>query len=465
MTTATITASSNIDVAGIVSALMDVERQPLQRLETKAEGLRSTISEFGRLQSSMDALSAAADALTEAKTWGAATGVSSDDTAVGIKAASGALMGNYAVKVNQLASPQTIVSGALDDKNSVIGGGSLTIQFAADEDGVVPDPFTIDIEAGATLEEVSAAINAGNHGIGASLVTDAGGTRIMLRSSESGEAQAFQVTATADGTGVGASLADLSYTPGQAGGTMQATQTASNAKFELNGLALESASNEPEGVLENISLTLRKVTASPVDLEVQTDSESIREKLDTFITAYNATNSLIREQTSYNAETQTAGALQGNRMAIMAQSRLREIVSGTLSGAEGEDAPALSRLHDIGIDIAQDGSLSLDASKFEVASASRSDITRLFAGNGLDGSSKGFASQLTDIIENLLGTDGAISGATESLRAREQDIEDQQSAWEVRLESIEARLLRQYTTLDANMAVMQSALSQVSTLG
>mgnify|MGYP003658180909 FL=1 len=68
MTTATITASSNIDVAGIVSALMDVERQPLQRLETKAEGLRSTISEFGRLQSSMDALSAAADALTEAKT-------------------------------------------------------------------------------------------------------------------------------------------------------------------------------------------------------------------------------------------------------------------------------------------------------------------------------------------------------------------------------------------------------------
>lgn len=467
MTTA-ISSNSTIDVNGIVSALMAVEQQPLQRLERSAQGLNSTISEFGRLQNSMDALQSAAQELTNLNTWRASSASSSDDTAVEISASEGALQGNFAIKVNQLASSQTVVSQALESGESVIGGGTLSIQLGSNDGGFTADPereaLNLTLEAGATLADISAAINSADAGVGASLVTDAEGTRLMIRSTDSGKTQAFEISGTTDGTAEGLSLADLSYVPGQAAGTVQATEQAANAQFELNGLALESESNQPQGVLENVSLTLRRITTDPVDVSVISDAESIRAKLDGFVTAYNDMNSLIRTQTGYNSETQSSGPLQGNRMVILSQSRMRDVITGTLDGSNGE-TPGLSRLADIGIEFERDGSLSLNESKFEVASANTSAMSELFAGRGTDGASDGFGRQLDDALSNLLGTDGAITGATETLRLRERAIEDQQERFERRLESIESRLIRQYTTLDANLAVLQSSLNQVSQLG
>ncbi len=469
MATSPLSANNSIDVRSIVSALMDVERQPLNRLETRAQGLRSTISEFGRLQSSMDALKTAAEGLSDADTWIAATATSADDTAVEIAATEGALQGNYSVKVNQLASHQTIVSDAAETKESIIGGGTLSIQLGTNDGGFTADPerdaVTITVPAGATLAELSDAINASDSGVGASLVTDAEGTRIMIRSSESGKEQAFQITGTTDGTGEGQSLADLSYTVGQTGGLVTATQQAANAEFELNGLALESATNTPDEVLENVSLTLRKTTTDPVEVDIASDSESIRTKLDAFIAAYNETNSLIRSQTGYNAETNTGGPLQGNRMVILSQNKLRETLTGSMTPAEGEEAGRFSRLTDIGIEIGRDGSLSLNESRFEVAAVNTSDLSDLFSARGIGDASDGFARQLVDDLSNLLDTDGAVGGATDSLRDRERDLTDQQDALERRLEEIETRLTRQYTNLDANLAILANSLTQVSRLG
>lgn len=475
MATSSISTGGTIDVNGIVSSLMEIERQPLQRLEERATGLRSTISEFGRLQSAMDKLQTAADALNQGETFRAATAGSSNEDAVGISATAGALQGNFSVKVNELASHQTIVSQELDSAESVIGGGTLSIQFGTFEGGFAPDgdrePLQITIQAGATLADVSAAINSADTGIGASLVTDAEGTRLMLRSSESGKEQAFALTGTSDGTGEGFSLADLSYSPGQAAGTVQATQDAANAQFELNGLALESTTNKPEGILENVTLTLKQKTDTAIDVEVSSDGEAIREKMDGFIEAYNELNSLIRTQTGYNAETQTAGALQGNRMVLLAQSRIREIVTGQLEGVEvtpglnGETTPALTRLTDIGIELGRDGSLSLNESKFETNGSNMNRLNALFSARGGEDGDDGFARQLDSALSNLLGADGAVTGATDTLRARERDIEDQQERFERRMADIETRLIRQYSSLDSNLAVLQGAFQQVSQIG
>ncbi|MFK7962770.1 MAG: flagellar filament capping protein FliD [Burkholderiaceae bacterium] len=475
MATSPISTGGAIDVNGIVSSLMDIERQPLQRLEQRASGLRSTISEFGRLQSAMDKLQTTADELTRFETFRAANGASSNEDAVGISAAAGALQGNFAVKVNELASYQTIVSQEQDSFESVIGGGTLTIQFGTNDGGFTAnpdrDPIDISIAAGSTMAEVSAAINSADAGIGASLVTDADGTRLMLRSSESGKEQAFSLTGTTDGTGEGFSLADLSYSPGQAAGTVQATQDAANAQFELNGLALESATNRPEGILENVTLSLKQKTDTAVDVEVVSDSEAIREKVDGFIEAYNELNSLIRTQTGFNAETQTAGPLQGNRMVLLAQTKIREIVTGQLEGVQstqgpdGEETTPFTRLTDIGIELSRDGSLSLNESRFETNGSNLTRVGNLFSATGDENTDDGFARQLDTVLGNLLGIDGAVSGATETLRAREQDLEDQQERFERRLTEIESRLVRQYSSLDSNLAVLQGALQQVSRLG
>ncbi len=489
MATSPITASNSIDVNGIVTALMNVEREPLKRIETNTQGVRSTISEVGKLQAALDKFRTTAASLARAETWQSASASSGDETAVGIKAATGALQGSYSVDVQQLASPQTVVSSAMASPLSVIGGGTLTFRMGTQSPtGFRPDlqreALTITIAPGSTLQDVSKAINLANPDVGASLVTDANGTRLMLRSTESGDMQAFRIMATVDGTaGTGEnqptlpgktfpvlSLADLRFDPGQTGGEITQTQTAANAKFELNGLALESASNDPDGILENISLSLRKVTTDPVALEVSTDSESIRTRLDEFVSGYNELNSLIRAQTRYDAETQTAGPLQGNRMVLMVQQQLRQIVGTTLpdsalpptTGTTTTDA--FRRLSDIGLQVGRDGTLSVDSARMDLALASPDKLNQFFAAGGLDAASHGFGRRFDTLIGNFLGADGAITGLTESLRSRETDLTRQQERYERRLDDIQQRLLRQYTALDANLSTMTAALATVSKL-
>ncbi|MEZ5739173.1 MAG: flagellar filament capping protein FliD [Burkholderiaceae bacterium] len=458
-----------IDVQGIVSSLMEIEREPLSKLQSRASGLRSTVSEFGKIQSAMDKFQTAARSLSSLDTWRAASASSGDDTAVGVSAASGALKGSFAIKVTKLASHQTVVSEPIQDKLAVVGGGSLSIQLGTDDGGFAADPerpaLTITVPPGATLAQVSAAINSADAGIGASLVTDAEGTRLMIRSTDSGKDQAFQLTGTPDGTGTAAmSLADLTYVPGQLGTGFTRTQTAANASFELNGLELESTSNQPQDVLENVAIDLKKVTETPIEVAIGTNDEAIREKMDGFILAYNELNTLIRNQTRYDAESNTAGALQGNQVVTMIQNQLRGVLAATLP--EDPDNPdAVRRLSDAGLEVGRDGNLTLNEGRFELASVDPRTMEALFGGSGLDEAGHGFAKRFDTLLGRMLGVDGPVSGATDSLRQRERAIEDQQARFEQRLVEIETRLTRQYSALDSNVSRMSSALQSLSNLG
>ncbi len=457
-----------IDVNAIVSSLMEIERQPLQALQQRASGLRTTISEFGKLQSALDKFQGAARDMSSLTTWRAATASSADDGAVGVRAEGGALQGSYAIKVNGLASHQTLVSNPVEAKTEVVGGGTLTIQMGSVDGGFVADPerpaVQIPIAANSTLEEVSQAINSAGAGIGASIVTDENGSRLMIRSSDSGAEQAFQVTATADGTSAGLmSLTDFAYVPGQVGGSVQRTQEAANATFELNGLALESATNTPEGVLENVTFTFKKETDAPVDISIDSDSESIRERMDAFVTAYNELNALIQNQTRYDSASGVAGPLQGNRTVLRVQSQLRDILRTALPENPG-DPDAYSRLSDIGLEIQRDGSLQIDDSRFELAAVNPDRLETLFANSDADTSLNGFGRRFDTVVSQMLGVDGAITGATDSLRSREDLIEDQEERLNQRLEDIERRLIRQYSSLDANLSQLGGALASLNQL-
>ncbi|MEZ5649162.1 MAG: flagellar filament capping protein FliD [Burkholderiaceae bacterium] len=461
--------SGAIDVNAIVSSLMEIERQPLQALEQRASGLQTTISEFGKLQAALDKLQSASRDLSSLTTWQAATASSADDTAVGIRADGGALTGSYSVKVTGLASHQTLVGEPVPDKQATVSGGTMTIQMGSMAGGFVADPeraaIDIPIPAGATLEEVSAAINGADAGVGASLVTEANGTRLMIRSTDSGEDQAFQVTVADIGlAGQDLALASFAHTPGAGGpGAMTESQQAANATFELNGLPLESKTNSPEGVLENVTFTFKRITASPVDVSIDSDGETIRASMDAFIEAYNQVNGLIREQTKYDSATGKAGPLQGNRTVLRVQSQLRDILRTALP-ENPADVDAYQRLSDIGVEIQRDGSLNLNDSRFELAAANPERLETLFANGGVDTALHGFARRFDTLVGQVLGLDGAISGATDSLRERQNLITDQEDRLNLRLADIERRLIRQYSALDANLSQLGGALASLNQL-
>ena len=79
---------SGLDVDGIVTKLMAVEKRPLTSLQTKASTIDSKISAFGTIKSQLSSLSDAAGALAKAAIWDGKTAA----TVLGV--AGGAFAGN-----------------------------------------------------------------------------------------------------------------------------------------------------------------------------------------------------------------------------------------------------------------------------------------------------------------------------------------------------------------------------------
>lgn len=454
---------SGLDVSTIVSKLMAIEQQPLTQLKTQESKLDTKISAFGKIQSALSTLQDAARALNTASTWQAATATSADDKTVTASASGTTAPGGYSVKVDKLAQRQSLASAPFAASTATPGSGTLHIQmgsvetsgaFAADADRPQVD---IAVDAGDTLAQLRDKINAAGAGVSASLVNDGAGVRMVLRSAESGAAQAFRVTADDGGGGAGgAGLSALSFDPSNGGsGSLARTQTASDAAFSIDNLALTAPGNRVTGVIDGVTLDLKKAGGDAVDVQVDTDKDALKASIKKFTDAYNAVNSLLADQTKYDPTTKVAGTLQGNSTVVGIQSQLRAILRQEVAGAGGSagsgQAASYARLSDIGITVQRDGSLSTDSTKLDAALTDPSKVRKLFAATDADASRTGFAQRFYKLTFAMLGSDGAISGANDSMQRMKKDLDNRQDAMQRRLDSTQARLLKQYNDLDTQL--------------
>ena len=459
---ATITSTgvgSGLDVESIVTQLMAVERRPLSLLESEKSSLNAKISSFGKIQSQLAELRDKASALASPTLWKQTVGTSSDDTAVSVTAGTEAVAGSYAVSVSGLAAAQTAVSSAFASSSSQLNEGTLTIDVGTWTGSPTPTGFTasvappisVPIIAGETsLEAIRDKINAANSGVTASIINDAGGARLAIRSKATGLESAFRirVSETVDDGNAATGLSALSYDP--AGGAAQLTRTtaAANATARINGIDISSASNTLTNVVDGLSLTLKKVTgAQTVDLTVVSDTESVKKAVQEFATAFNALAGHLQNETKYNADAKKASTLQGDRTAVSLQGQLRALLNESFTGSS-----AFSRLSDIGLVMKSDGTLETKSAKLDAALGNLPELKKLFGATGNTTAETGFMERYRALADRLLGTDGAIDSRTKGLQASVTRNSRRQDAVQQRLEETEARLRKQYQSLDTNMA-------------
>ncbi|MCO5099827.1 MAG: flagellar filament capping protein FliD [Burkholderiaceae bacterium] len=450
----TISSTSNLDVAGIVSQLMQIERQPMQAIETRLGGIQTQISAWGKMQSALSTFQDAARKLARSETWKAASATSSDESYVKATAGSGAIAGSYSIEVLALASRQTLATTRTwESADAVVGGGTLRVGVGPLGDGSFSQETTVAIPQNATLAQVRDAINAADAGITASLVADGTAQHLMLRSAKTGAAQAFSVGVE----GASGDLSALAYDLA-AGSGMQRTQSASDASVTVNGLTVAATGNRLEGVIENVTLELKRQTAGPIEIGVDSDATALREPIDAFVKAYNDLNKLIADQTRYDPATKTAGPLQGNQTAVRVQQQVRDLLRTTI----GEESP--NSLNAIGVELQRDGSLAIKESKMGAALASPDKLQSFFGALGDTPEEKGLAHRLVERLGQLLDPEGTVAGATDSLKARQRSAEQQQERLEARLAEIQKRLMRQYTALDANLSRITGSFAGVEGL-
>ncbi len=459
---------SGVDINSMVNQLVAVESRPLVQMRSAATQLQTQVSSFGQLSSLFSALQTAASKLTGSALWSQSTASSSDDSAVSVVGGSSAAAGSYAVTVTNLASNQTVASAnALPDANAPVGAGTMTLQLGSWDQPplnflpqVGRNPVSITVTATDTLQTLRDKINGAGAGVTASIVTDSSGARLAVRSNDSGLDNGFRIqVADADGPAVadGTGLSRFAFDPENGTVDMNQPTPGRNALATVNGIPVESASNELGSVIEGLTFRLRKEGAS-ADIAVTSDRAAVKTAVQGFADAYNALSKAIAEQTKYDPASKTGGPLQGDSAATGLLRQLRSLVNAG-SGA----STAFPRLSDIGLELQRDGTLSVNATKLDRATANLAELKKAFANvDTANPANDGFARRYAQLAQRVLGVDGALTSRTEGLREQLSRNSEDQARLQTRIERFQARLVAQYTAMDANLSRLNALQGYVT---
>ena len=464
---------SGLDVNSIVSSLMSLERRPLNLLEARASTIQTRISAFGALKGQVASLGDVAAKLADPANWNPTRIDGNGSDSVGATATSAAAAGKHRLEVQQLAQSQSLASGPYAATTSKVGTGSLTIELGTTAAGVFTPrsggkPVTVTIGEGqGTLAGVRDAINAAKSGVTASIVTSGGSSRLVLRGADGADSSVRITAADDDGNATDAAgLSALAWDPAAAAGAgrnLTQTQAAQDALYTLDGLSLASATNSPTGVLEGVTLQLKKATTTPVDLTISVDTTAVRKNINDFVSAYNSLNKLLVQQTQADPSGANRGPLQADATAVALLTSLRQMVTGTLAGGT---APAT--LNAAGIEVQRDGSLAVKDARLGPLLEQPSQLARLFgqAQRGADTSTQGLGLRLKQWTGALTSTSGSLAGRIEGLQRSVDSNRKQQDSLQEKLTRTEERIRAQYQRLDTEMTKLNSEMARMrSTLG
>ncbi|MBC7603498.1 MAG: flagellar filament capping protein FliD, partial [Ramlibacter sp.] len=379
-----------------------------------------------------------------------------------------AAVGQHSLEVQQLAQAQVLASGALGSSASVVGTGTLTLEIGttvagvfAPKSGNVAVPIVID-SSKQTLAGTRDAINASGAGVTASIVNGTGGSRLVLRGAD-GAANSIRLTAVDDDANNtnAAGLSQLAWDPAATAGTganLSQTQGAKDAMFTVDGVALTSATNSPSDALDGVTLTLKQVTTKPVGIAVSVQTMALRKNINDFVSAYNSLNTLLLNDTKADPTGANRGPLQADSAAVTTLNSLRTMLRGAVSGMTGANS-----LNAAGIVLQRDGSLATDEKRLTTALQSPQKLSQLFAQTqtGTDASTAGFGARFKTWVTSMTGDAGALSTRVAGLKKGVDSNQKQQDTMNGRLAATEARLRRQYQTLDSQMTSINAQMAQM----
>jgi flagellar hook-associated protein 2 len=442
---ATITSlgvGTGLDLENIVSSLMEIERQPLARLQSKESIINAQISAYGAFKSKLADFQSAMEALGSASAFKQFQATSQDEDLFSASADSDAVAGEYSINVVALAQRDKLASAAFSDTNS-IGQGTLSISVGAESFDVVIDS-TNDSLAG-----IRNAINnaSANTGVSASIITDDAGSRLILTSDDTGTENALSITVSDDSDGNNTDASGLSAF---VNANMTTVTSATDAVVEIDNFTVTSSSNTISGAIEGVSITAKATGSST--LSITRDDDAILESVKEFASAYNSLMTEIKSQRS--------GQLEADSTLLTIERQIRDVFNSgsAISGS------SFRYLVEAGVSLDKNGEMKVDEEQVtSLLDSDFSSFVNLFSAEG-----EGYANRLDSLADGWLQTDGLIDSREVGLNARLDTIDRQRDRMEARLATTEERIRAQYAAMDTLVSSLNSQgnylLSQLSAL-
>jgi flagellar hook-associated protein 2 len=447
------TGNSSLDVNSLVSTLVNAKvAGQTAALETEAANDTSQLSAIGSLSAVLSELQIGLAPLFNGSLQSSFTATASG-TGITATAASGAAAGTYAIDVSQIATSQSLSSGAFSSTQAAamgtgtlavsIGGTSMNVNITSSDD---------------TLSGIASAINnqaeTSGVAVSASVVTGSNGSHLVLSSTATGASNVINVSVSNLSDDNGLSSLGVTSTAGNDTGTdssitstgsiawTQSTK-AQDAEFSINGTDATSASNSVTTALSGVTINLTAAAAESANqsqtITVATDTSTQISDIENFVTDYNNVVSAMSSLSSFSSAGSSAnGALVGDSMLTTIQTTLGNIVSGTAGG---------STLSALGISLQSDGQLTVDTST--LTNAVTNDPAQVAS---VFNSTDGIAEQLNTSINAFTESNGVIADRSTALNDDLTSVATQQTALAAYTAQLTSQYNNEFTALNNLMA-------------
>lgn len=465
--------ATGLDTDSIINQIMEIERAPIDRLTERKNDATERLNAFFQFKEKLDALKTAAGEMTltsQVRTTKATVSSEGNFTAT----ANGATTGSYDISVAQLAQVQKTISDGFSSKSdSILGTGTITING-------------VDIAVGDGNNSLAALAESMNS------VSDQTGVQVSIINS--GDASVpYHLVFTGEDANTSFDVA-ATLTGGAETINTHVAKAPQQAVAFIDGIKVVSNTNTISGAISGVTINLTAVSemtssgtpeadVDPLDwvdppafattrLDIAPDSEALKEKITTFVTAYNQVIEFINsgyderfgtgqllEETSSEASDSNDGeesdkllgsVLRGDATVNSVKRQLQGILTDTV-----DNGGAFSILSQIGITTQNDGSLKQNNTQLDAALGSNfDDMVALLSGEGeVDGVMKRFNSTLLKMTSL---SSGVYATQKKSYLSSVTNIDKQIDMMEERMTKREATLRAQFTAMEQLISTLNA---------
>jgi flagellar hook-associated protein 2 len=370
-TTTYSTDPSSFDWSSLIDEVVSAREERATTLETKISTNETKIAAYEELQSLLGDLETASEALRNPESSAAddvfdarsatvtSDGSTSASSAVSMTIESGTATGSHTLQIAQVAKAEKVAGTTQSTKSDALGcSGTFSIGLSEGTS------VTISVDTGMSLQDVADAINdqADSSNVQASIIKVSDSEyELVLSGGETGQSI---VVASTSGDDV---LNAIGVTD-DTGAFANVLQSAQQAKFTLDGVAMTRDSNDVDDALDGATFHLYQTTDDDetLTIEVEADTSSIETAIQSLVTAYNAFRDYVytQQQTGSDGTASTDAVLFGD-------GTLRTI-STQITSALNTRVDGLS-LADLGLSLNSKNELELDTGTLETKLASSLD--------------------------------------------------------------------------------------------
>lgn len=408
---------------------------------------------FDQMDALMDNAYESLKSLTEYGVFEARTTSVDDEDLVQVTASESSDIQDFTLEIQTLATKEIEQSGQFSSRTDSIATGSGSMELS-----VGSETFTIEYTAETTLEELKELIEeeAGDS-VSTTIVQVADGDfRLLFSAEDTGTNQEISISDND-------SALSTSLTVG-----MKNVQTAVDAEFTFNGLDITRSSNTVEDLLSGVKIILKDVGTTEVS--IQQDRASIEDKITNFVDKYNSAIYQLGVDTKSSEKLDERGVFSNDNTIKSMKTVLSNIIS-TVGGDGG-------RLQDFGIELDDDGRLSLDSTVlndkldddpdsvhayFIGGTFTKADTLSVDANGVSTISEKGFTVELEGAFTELENTFARYSKGSAILDKYQDSIETRLDSLNEQRESAVERLNNSYAIMQKRFAAYDSIISRFNT--